>query len=299
MWFKASAPGSLMILGEYAVLAGAPAIVAAINQRISVQIIPNATRTIEIKSNLGSYQTELNNVSIHAPFEFVLTGLKIYQTQLPSGCTCIIENEFSHQMGLGSSAAVTVALLAAIYQWLGLPLCKDTLLKDAKKVIQLVQTKGSGSDAAASIFGGVIAYTIQNTIQSLADTLPLTIVFSGFKTPTPQAIALNKKINGDALITWQQQMGELSVQGQTFIQQKNWVELGKLFNQAQLLLVNLGVSNEALDKIVSELEQAPTIDGAKISGAGYGDCVIGLGETTHAQQLPITIQAQGVCWHER
>ena len=55
MQLKASAPGSLMLMGEHAVLHGKKALVCAIDQRISVSLTPREDARISIVSALGEY----------------------------------------------------------------------------------------------------------------------------------------------------------------------------------------------------------------------------------------------------
>src|SRR3990167_7396944 len=115
MQFNASAPGSLMLLGEYAVLHGKPALVCAVDKRINVILTPRRDTTITIHSELlGDYQTDLLQLKIEKPFHFVLGALKHNQAKLKRGCDIEINSAFSDKVGLGSSAAVTIATLAAI-----------------------------------------------------------------------------------------------------------------------------------------------------------------------------------------
>ena len=62
----------------------------------------------------------------------------------------------------------------------------------------------------------------------------------------------------------------------------------------------LGVSNSRIEEIVYALREAPGIDGAKISGSGLGDCVVGVGQvgegfSCQAQRIEVAITTQGVC----
>ena len=57
--FSASAPGSLMILGEYGVMFGKYALVGAIDQYITVTLTERSDQQIEIYSALGEYSTEI------------------------------------------------------------------------------------------------------------------------------------------------------------------------------------------------------------------------------------------------
>jgi mevalonate kinase len=66
----------------------------------------------------------------------------------------------------------------------------------------------------------------------------------------------------------------------------------------------LGVSNRLLNNIVDTLAAQPQIYGAKISGAGLGDCVIGLGSVNDQlfsdqpklQQFSVIIDDQGLLY---
>ena len=59
MLFEASAPGSLMLMGEYAVLKGAAALCAAIDKRIYVKLTPRNDQKIMIHSALGEFSCDL------------------------------------------------------------------------------------------------------------------------------------------------------------------------------------------------------------------------------------------------
>ena len=76
---EASAPGSMMVLGEHSVLRGKHALVLALNKRIYVHLTPNTSATIEIRSGLGYYHCTLNqlpNIPLAKPFDYVLQTLK-------------------------------------------------------------------------------------------------------------------------------------------------------------------------------------------------------------------------------
>lgn len=76
MLFKASAPGSLMLLGEYAVLHGKHALVCAVDKRMTVKLSPRNDSVITIRSALGEHQTSISRIKSVVPFQFVLTTLK-------------------------------------------------------------------------------------------------------------------------------------------------------------------------------------------------------------------------------
>jgi mevalonate kinase len=105
-------------------------------------------------------------------------------------------------------------------------------------------------------------------------------VYCGYKTPTPTVIAHVQQAWQAAPVLLQQQyawMGEITQQAVVAIQQQDLQLLGRYMNIAHGLLHGLGVSDAALDAIVHRLRATQGIIGAKISGSGLGDCVIGLG----------------------
>jgi mevalonate kinase len=76
------------------------------------------------------------------------------------------------------------------------------------------------------------------------------------------------------------------------IQEQDWLELGFLFNEQQKCMKSLGVSDDHLDSLIAELRAQPNILGAKISGSGLGDCVIGVSSSGHTiSKLVIPAQA--------
>jgi mevalonate kinase len=88
------------------------------------------------------------------------------------------------------------------------------------------------------------------------------------------------------------------------VQKKEWNQVGEIMKVQQGLMSALGVSMPILHNLVDTLCQQPTIWGAKISGSGMGDCVVGLGETDTMEaclalspdvsHLPVAITTQGV-----
>lgn len=309
MQIKASAPGSLMLLGEYAVLHGKQALVCAIDKRISVIITPRSDKQIDISSSLyGHYSTDLSRIKIEKPFHYVLGVLQHVQAKLRYGCHIEIVSEFSDRMGLGSSAAVTVATLAAFISWLNIKMSPLDLLRQARNVIRQVQGVGSGADIAASIYGGIVGYQTQPLFaEKLSSLHPLTVLYAGFKTPTAEAI---KRVQqsfanyGNLFRHLANSIGQCATEGIQLVRKSEWHKLGDIMNIQQGLMESLGVGGAPLTDMVQDLRKQSGIIGAKISGSGLGDCVVGLGQLSEAyhytgehpgiQNIAISMTAQGV-----
>lgn len=304
MPFKASAPGSLMLLGEYAVLYGHLAIICAIDKRITVTISPREDQMIFISSSLGNYHTHLSELSLEKPFQFILQTLISYRHHLKKGCDIEVTSTFSDQIGLGSSAAVTVATLAALNKWHHLGESEKDLVYQGQRIIQTVQGIGSGADIAASVSGGVLSFMKEPlNFEKYEMILPFSVWYSGFKTKTAEAIKqVNQHFSNDnsRLHDIMKKIGDLVLRGQRYLQsgsQKNMPatlkKLGEIMQQQQIYLESLAVSLPILRAMIKAMNvDLKKIMGAKISGSGLGDCIIGLGY--EGIPVPRDLSLQGV-----
>lgn len=309
MSFKASAPGSLMLLGEYGVLHGGQALVCAVDKRITVTLTPRQDDTIHIHSLLhGYYTTSLTDIKIEKPFHFVLTALQQYQEKMKYGCDISIASEFSDKVGFGSSAAVTVATVAALVSWLEMKITPLDLVRQARGIVRQVQGLGSGADVAASVYGGIVRYCAQPlSAEKYAKSYPLTALYAGFKTPTVDVIKRVQtqfSAHPNLYKTITQSISQCAMEGVQLLRKEEWDSLGKIMNVQQGMMESLGVSMPLLQEMVKDLRNQPGMLGAKISGSGLGDCVIGLGPLSPnfsqnlsaqgVQQIPVAIGLEGV-----
>ena len=273
-----------MLMGEHAVLRGQPAIVCAISKRMRVELTPRADRSILLHSTLGEHETTLDELSPNESFRFVLGAIRACRAGLAQGFELEIRSEMSHQMGLGSSAAVTVAVLAALAGAQGKAPEPRYLLDCGTKIIRKVQGGvGSGADVAASTYGGCLRYLAEKQeVEKLSTTPQLTVLYSGSKTPTPEVIAIveeNRKKQPQLHAELDQLIGDTVRQAFEAAARDDWATMGELMNINQGLMDALGVNNAKLAELVYALREDPNIQGSKISGSGLGDCVVGLGKS--------------------
>lgn len=276
-----SAPGSLMLLGEHAVLHGKHALVCAINRRIAVHLSPTLNNSVDIVSDLGSYQSPLADLAEHPSLKFVLQAIKQHRDRIPFGFELKIDSEFSADIGFGSSAAVTVATHAALMQWTNnkAPEHKE-LFSQSLETVHAVQGRGSGADLAASVYGGVVGYSTAPEFLPLPTTLPLTAVYCGYKTPTPEVIQKVEGLRADDLEKYDRIYSEMDLsveEAVVALKENDLLLFGLVLDRNQQLMDELGVNTPELQEIVTALQYAPTISGAKISGSGMGDCAVGIG----------------------
>lgn len=275
-----------MLLGEHAVLHGHQALVCAINRRITVRLFPVVDHSVKIVSALGCYKSPLEEMGDHPALRFALQSIRQHRREIPSGFELKIDSEFSAEIGFGSSAAVTVATHAALMKWIrGVkPSCEE-LFAQSLTTVRAVQGRGSGADVAASVFGGIVAYTTAPSFDPVAISLPLTAVFCGYKTPTPEVIRQVEERRAAQPETYARIFAEIDrsvPEAVACLRRRDLPGFGKILNHNHNLMDAMGVNTPELEEIVAALQAEPDIFGAKISGSGMGDCAVGIGHAALA-----------------
>ncbi len=170
----ASAPGKVLWSGEYAVLDGAPAVVTAVTRRAVARV---TDETHELSPFLAAVRDELGPRADH---------VFVDSTSLSDG---------DRKLGLGSSAAATVAAVAAVLGETGARV--HEIAHRAHARAQAARgARGSGADIAASVHGGVLEVrrTGEDTpvaVRRLAlpASLELVLVWTGSPADTPSLVA--------------------------------------------------------------------------------------------------------------
>lgn len=295
--FTVSAPGSIMITGEHAVVAGHSAIVCAIAQRIRIAVTPLATQEVQITSAIApDLIAPLAKLPQGGPYRFVLAALAKHSA--PVGLRLEITSEIDPTLGLGSSAAITVAMLAALdrlsaVQGAGTGGDLGTLHTRGLAVVREIQGRGSGADLAASLHGGTLRYRLPRgmvgatppraraEIAPLPALPPLSLHYAGYKTPTAEVLARVAEAwagREGALRALYAEMGASVETGIDALRAGEMSRLGQSLTAYQGHMAALGVSDTELEAIIAAASGHPGLIAAKISGSGLGDCVLALGD---------------------
>lgn len=302
-----------MLMGEHAVLHGYPAIIAAINQRIHISLIPRSDRKLSIDSLLGRYDSAIDNIGVVKPFQFVLAVMKHFQAKLQRGFDLIISSDIDHQLGLGSSAAVTVATLAVLCRYIQIKLTQRQLIEQAVTIIRRVQGRGSGADVAASVLGGIVYYDAQSyRYQQLTKYFfTISLVYCGHKVSTADILRQMTVREKDRPSYYQQcyrKIGEAAQCAWQAMLQQDIDSLAQQFVVHQQGMSRLELTEPLLEELIDQARQLDVIAAAKISGAGLGDCILTLGFLPSAyfpadaeqhrlgvKQLTVSFDDRGVC----
>lgn len=269
MRIKTSAPGKLMLFGEHAVVYNYPAIVTAVSSRLYVEVE-------KIRSGFKIESPQVKDV------RFVEETIRIFKERylFNSGLSIKTKSDFSSQYGFGSSSAVIVALLYGLSKLNHLNLSKKQIFDLGYQINLNVQGVGSGFDIAAATFGRTLYFlTGGKLIQKIkTKKIPLLVAYSGTKADTPKIVKnLREKINLNKKFYFRifEKIKNIVNQARFFLENQNWLEVGKLMNENHQLLRKIGVSTEKLNYLCQRAIEAGAF-GAKLSGAGGGDSIIAI-----------------------
>lgn len=288
-----------MITGEHAVVYGHPAIVAAIDQRIAVQLTPVEEPILTVCSDLaGQVSTPMSTIEPISPYRFINAAVLLYRDRIPAGLRIDISSDIDPTLGLGSSAAVTIAVLAALNGKVD-----GDLHAKALKIVRDLQGRGSGADLAASLWGGVRSYQVSVKGPAVSQPLPmlpqLSLFNVGYKTPTGEVLAKVAEAQAKDPERYEAiylEMGRVSKSTIAAVEALQWAEVGALFSEYQTLMADLGVSDAAIESALRTAYETNGVRGAKISGSGLGDCVLAC-DAVPDGFVPVRVAQEGVVFH--
>jgi mevalonate kinase len=298
----ASAPGKIILFGEHAVVSGVTALGGAIDLRAKVTV-QDLSGSVLIKTKeltLQGFSLDLTSGRLesaqaaHAT-RYISAVLREFDVKDIQVC---IDSSLPLAAGLGSSACIVVAAVAAISAHHGLGLSRKEIAEISYRLEKKVQQGlGSPMDTALATYGGYLQ--ISQDIKPV-DLPPLEMVVGYTKMPHDTKFEVEKvqdlkKRYFDLVDPIFQAIGALSEKAVPLIREHNHADLGQLMNVNHGLLMALGVSSRELDELVYAATGAGGAFGAKLTGAGGGGCMIALPGASGVDALMVALrQARGV-----
>jgi mevalonate kinase len=283
--FSATAPGKTILLGEHAVVYGRPALATPVQQvqaRAVVRAQPQAPAgSVRIQAPDIQLDALLTDLPPEQPLAFAIrqTCQALKVSSLPA-CAVRVSSTIPFAAGLGSGAAVSVAIIRALAAFLGHPLADEMVSALAFEVEKLHHGTPSGIDNTVITYGKPVFFQRGVSMEILTVGHPFTLVIgdTGIASPTGAAVAdLRRNWQADPARydTWFDQIGQIVLQARPLIEAGTPERLGPLMNQNHEILSLLGVSSPELDQLVLAARKAGAL-GAKLSGGGRGGNMIAL-----------------------
>ncbi|KAA3615641.1 MAG: hypothetical protein D8M58_15715 [Calditrichaeota bacterium] len=344
MLVETQAPGKLILIGEYVVLEGAPSLVCAVDRYAKVKISESETEYYLVSAP----SIDIENV----PFSITSNGLILFENsvdmltrkklsffkttfeyawQYCKSCRItfnpfkiVIDTdafysaELNTKLGFGSSAALTVALVKALFKLSGK---SPDDLEELNKIFRLSLAAhkkaqgglGSGIDIAASSMGGVLEYRvgINNRAEQLLpekvkvwEKLKMLVVFTGSSESTRKMVAGVGQLKKEKPEIYKQLMSDLetsSVNGCKAYKKNDISLFFKEIKNYNDLMSSLGEKSgmPIISPVHQKISEVVVQSGGvyKPSGAGSGD--IGIAFAENAEQIIVVkkaIEKSGFTW---
>ena len=300
----ATAPASVVLLGEHAVSAEQAALA------VSMGAYATSTLRTEVPDHpaAGGYRIESNGQVALVSFEELMElGRKVdalraadagdvLQRQvvqdgliptkyllaapggeLPDTLDVRIETTIPPGVGLGREGAIAVALATCLARLLGRASDRRQIAAWAERASSvLYDDRAAGLATAASLYGEAIRYTAVRGGEPIPCAEGLTIII-GHTDDAPPIRNINEQISvrlADASKRDNnlQERAALLRQGEAALHAGDWPRLGQLLNRNQALLEQLGVSHSTLARLIAAALNAGAY-GATISVSVNGGIV--------------------------
>ncbi|MDO9517168.1 MAG: mevalonate kinase [Methanosarcinaceae archaeon] len=283
-----SAPGKIYIFGEHAVVYGENAICCAVDLRTRVQVESDESVNISIESVLGKTGIDLE---IHPYVSTVIERMREFASI--NGISIKIESDIPVGSGVGSSAAVTVATIAALNRMFDCNLTLEEIAKLGHEIEIQVQGAASPTDTYVSTMGGVFIMPQRKQLKNIECGIVIgnTNVFSSTKELVANVAELRDnypQIIGPVLST----IGSMSEIGEELVNNSDYISIGKLMNINHGLLDSIGVGSLELSSLVYAARSSGAF-GAKITGAGGGGCMVALMDKAKTEAVASAIDVAG------
>jgi mevalonate kinase len=299
MTTTSSAPGKIILFGEHAVVYGRPALAIPVTQVLATATVSKSSRPgIWIEAPNIGLSSELSSLAPGHPLAEVIHSVtKTLAITRPPACTVYLQSTIPVASGLGSGAAVSVAILRAFSAYLGHPFSDDQVNNLAFEAEKLHHGTPSGIDNNVITYARPVYFVKGRAIKTFRVGAAFTIVIgdTGITAPTKESVgAVHKLWEADPL-RWEQvfdQIGEIVWNARQAIERGDDNELGKLMDANHSLLQELTVSCVELDSLVEAARKSGAI-GAKLSGGGRGGNMIALVPKENAPRLAEALLAAG------
>ena len=273
----ARAAGKLILLGEHAVVYGRHALAVPIQNAVSAEVAGSDSLTVSIP-DWGIAGSVDGRTPIGAAVLLIIAELGLANTNY----AIQVRSSLPPGMGLGSSAALAVAIVRAFDAALDLGLDDARVNRVAFACEKLAHGTPSGVDNSLATYGKTMLFRNADELQmetlELTTAPPIVVACSSYSGSTGEQVAgvrrrFEQRPNRyNALFD---EMDALCLAGAKALLAGDYEELGALMNIGHGLLSAIEVSTPELDAMVG-IARAAGAAGAKLTGGGGGGSVVAM-----------------------
>jgi len=314
-----SAPGKIILFGEHAVVYGRPALAVPVTQVQATATVSATSRTgIWIEAPEIGLASELSRLAPDHPLAAVIKG--VFSALPPSvsppifkengggsgGATIHVTSTIPVASGLGSGAAVSVAIIRALSAFLGQPLPDERVSTLAYEVEKLHHGTPSGIDNTVVTYAKPVYFVkppsppgrgARGEVEILRVGAPFTIVIgdTGLFAPTKESVSDVRTLWEADQPRWEKvfdEVEEIVQKARRVIETGDIPALGPLMDKNHKLLQEMTVSCPELDRLVEAARRSGAL-GAKLSGSGRGGNMIALVNARNAPALAEALISAG------
>jgi len=296
---KASAPGKIILFGEHAVVYGRPSLAVPVTQvHADVEISDSASAGIWIQAPDINLHAELNTLPSDHPIASVIHNLFFLSRVSPfPNLNIKITSTIPVASGLGSGAAVTIALTRALSAYINYSMTDEQINAFAYEIEKLHHGTPSGIDNTVITYSKPVYFIKGQPIETFQVAQPFTIVIgdTGISAPTKESVGNVRKLWDADRASWElifDNVGGIAKRARDAIESGEWKQLGELMNQNHVLLQGMTVSSPELDQLVIAANNQGAL-GAKLSGGGRGGNMIALVEPNQAEVVAKSLVEAG------
>ena len=274
------AHSKIILIGEHAVVYGYPAIsLPLLEVEVTCRVVPATTPW-------RLFEEDTLSMAVYASLEY----LNIKDAYI----RCQIDSAIPEKRGMGSSAAISIAAIRAVFDYYQEKLPRDVLEILVNRAEMIAHMNPSGLDAKTCLSDQPIRFIKNVGFEELAMDLSayLVIADTGVYGHTREAIQVVESKGKEAL-PFLYALGELTQQAEEAIKARDAMMLGEILTKAHGNLKEIGVSSLEADALVETALHHGAL-GAKMSGGGLGGCIIALVADYHqAQDLAERLEEKG------
>ncbi|MEM2021120.1 MAG: mevalonate kinase [Zestosphaera sp.] len=302
----ASAPGKITLFGEHAVVYGYPAIVVAINKKVRVtaevrdddNIRINAqdlkTPGVIVSISNGEIQVTTDYGRTLSAIGYLSKAIELTSEYLGvrKGVNLEVKSEMPVGAGLGTSAAVSIATIAAYSSCLGYELSKEEVAGLGWEVERNVQGIASPMDTSIATFGGVLKVqfegdNVYRTPVNVGGEPVFVLAYVEREKTTREMLMLVKSLrekHPDLINGILEHIGKVVLEAEKALVKGDLAEVGMLMNVNHGLLEAIGVSSRRLSEVIYVARVAGAL-GSKLTGGGGGGASVALTLPGNAETL--------------